>query len=57
MEEKESECRLKSEKLDDMEEEKTLDYWEKWCEESINKLLNVNNCVNKSVYQFEMLFT
>ena len=46
MEEKELECRMKSEKLEDIDQESTLDFWEKWCQDSIDKLLNVSISVN-----------
>ena len=46
MEEKELECLLRSEKLDDIDQQSTLDFWEKWCQDSIDKLLNVNIYVN-----------
>ena len=41
-EEKEAECLLRGVKIDEMEDSATLDAWDLWCDESIQKLTNVS---------------
>ncbi|KAI6649109.1 hypothetical protein LOD99_6830 [Oopsacas minuta] len=37
----ESECFKRIEKIDEVDKDATLDYWEKWCQDNIDKLLNM----------------